>query len=133
MKKINKTIIIIAIYLIHLFFYVGMSFITFINMSNWDIVLKKFNIHSNISQYNHLYISIFYIILSTYFMFKSLNFHFKKMVKVLIYTTSYAFVFIAIYKYYSIKHFVRILLIAIGLILSLNALYKKINICNHVF
>lgn len=133
MKKINKIImIIVAIYLIHLLFYIGMSFITLINMSNWDIVLKKINISSNISQYNHLYISIYYFALSTYFIFKSFNFSIHKLIKILIYTISYTFVFIAFYKYYSIKYFINILLITNGLLLSLNVLLKKINICNYV-
>ncbi len=133
MKNINKTkMFILSIYLIHLFLYICMSYIIYINISNWNMVFQKLKLNSNIIQYNHLYISIFYIILSTYFMFKSLNFSIHKIIKILVYAISYSFAFIALYKYYSNKEFISILLIANGLILSLNMLYKKINISNHV-
>ncbi|MFT5875645.1 MAG: heme/copper-type cytochrome/quinol oxidase subunit 3 [Clostridium sp.] len=133
MKNKNKTIMFIfSIYLIHLFFYIFMSYITFINMSTSNRVWQKLKLNSNIIEYNHLYISAFYLILSTYLMCKALNFSIHKLIKILIYTISYAFVFIAAYKYYSSKEFVNILLIANGLIISLNLLYKKINISKNV-
>ncbi len=127
MENIKKTkMFIIATYLIHLIFYVGMSYITLINMSNWNIVFQKLKISSNIGQYNHLYISIYYLILSTYFMFRALDFSIHKLIKILIYTISFAFAFIALYKYYSITEFINILLIANGLIISLNYICQLI-------
>src|SRR5665648_243487 len=100
-KNINKKTIksIIAIYLIHLFFYIGMSYIILTNMSTWNRVVQKLNINSNIDQYNHLYISVFYFILSTYLMLESLDFSIHKLIKILVYTISFAFLFIALYKY----------------------------------
>ncbi|AET67397.1 hypothetical protein Desor_1758 [Desulfosporosinus orientis DSM 765] len=133
MKNVNKaTMSIIAIYLIHLLIYIGMSYITLMNMSHWNLVFLKLKINSNIDQYNHLYISVFYLILSTYLMLNSLNFSMHKLITILVYTISYAFAFFALYKYYSIKEFIDILLIANGLVLSLNVLFKKINKSHHL-
>lgn len=131
MKNINRMFIIVAIYLTHLCFYIGMSYIILMNMSNWNIVFQKLKINSNIDQYNHLYISVFYLILSTYLMLNSLNFSIHKLIKILVYTISYAFAFIALFKYYTIKEFIDILLIANALVLSLYIFCKKINKSHH--
>jgi|SRR5665648_349237 len=133
MKNINKKTIksIIAIYLIHLFFYIGMSYIILTNMSTWNRVVQKLNINSNIDQYNHLYISVFYFILSTYLMLESLDFSIHKLIKILVYTISFAFLFIALYKYYSINQFIDIYVIANGLLLSLKYIMQKINKSHH--
>src|SRR5665648_950969 len=133
MKNINKKTIksIIAIYLIHLFFYIGMSYIILTNMSTWNRVVQKLNINSNIDQYNHLYISFFYFILSTYLMLESLDFSIHKLIKILVYTISFAFLFIALYKYYSINQFIDIYVIANGLLISLKYIMQKINKSHH--
>lgn len=128
MNKINKTrMIIVVIYLLHLIFYVFMSYITEINISNWINIVHKLKINTNITPYNHIYISIYYFILSTHLMFEFLNLCINKKVKILVYATGYVFAFISLYNYYNIKDFISLFLVANGLILSLRTLYKKIN------
>lgn len=72
--------------------------------------------------------TIYYIILSTYFMVKALNIYINKKVGILIQIVGYLFAVIGLYLYYHFRSFVEILLITNGLIISINAIYKKINI-----
>ncbi|HSH36882.1 MAG TPA: hypothetical protein VK998_11610 [Schnuerera sp.] len=129
MKKIHKIIfLIIGIYLIHLLIYIGMVHIINTNITTWANAVKKLKINSNIDSYTHVYIHIYYFGLSTYFMLKSLKIPIGKIPKIIIFIITYAFIFMGLYKYYEIKYFIQMLLIANGLLITLNMLYKKINI-----
>ncbi|WP_026895343.1 hypothetical protein [Clostridiisalibacter paucivorans] len=132
MKKVNKTILLIAsIYVIHLLVYIGMVHVIDINIRDWTNVVEKLKINSNIDSYTHLYVHIYFFVLSIYFLLKSLNISINRGPKIIIFAVAYAFIFIGLYKYYDIKYFIQMLLIASGLILTLNMLYKKINIYNY--
>lgn len=129
MDKINKKrIYVIFIYTLHLAFYIAASYLVISNMSRWFRVAQKLKIDSVINQYNHLYLSIYYLTLSTYYMIKGLNIYIQQRVTVLLHIIAYSFVILAIYKYYTIDEFINILLITIGLTLSLKELYKRINL-----
>lgn len=129
MKKINKTKgIIITIYLLHLFLFIILSNIMKTNISNWINIFSKLKVTTNISYYNHIHIIIYYIILSTYYMVKALNIYINKKVGILVQIVGYLFALIGLYIYCDFKSFVDILLITSGLIISINAIYKKINV-----
>lgn len=129
MKKMNKTKgIIILIYLFHLFLFVILSYIAEKNIIEWIDILAKLKIPSTVSFYNHIYMIIYYIILSTYYMVKALDLNINKKVGILIQIVGYLFAVIGIYLYYHFESFVEILLITTGLIISINAIYKKINV-----
>lgn len=129
MKKINKTKgIIIIIYLVHLFLFIILSFIVVANLINWINIYIKLKIPTNVSYYNHIYIILYYIILSTYYMVKAFNIYINKRVGILIQIVGYLFALIGLYIYCDFKSFVDILIITSGLIISVNAIYRKINI-----
>jgi len=134
MKNVNKSNLFTTIvYLLFLCFYFFMSYVTTINMQTWNNVYQKLELDSNLIQYNHIYITFHYFILSTYLLFKSLKKHVSRIFTILAYTISYIFAFIALYKYYTSYDFIKILLIANGLIIGLNLIYKKIHASRRVF
>ncbi|WP_018250277.1 hypothetical protein [Orenia marismortui] len=126
MKKNKKTILVISMYLFSLSIYIGMSYITHINMMEQKIVFNKLNIPSKIESYNHIYLSLYFIILSIFFMIKSLKlFSIPKIIDIFVFIIAFIFVVIAVYKFYTINAFVEMLLIANGLVLMLNFIYKR--------
>jgi len=131
MKNVNKTrMLIILIYLLHLLVYLGALYVSSLNIANWNRAFYKLKMYSNIIQFNHIYVSLFYYILTTSFFFKSLNLYKNKLITILAYISSFAFAIIAIYMYRSSKDALGIFMIANGITLSLNAFYKKINLSN---
>jgi len=72
MKNRQKTILIILIYLFSLSVYIGMSYLTHINMMEHERIFNKLNIPSRIDSYNQIYLSLYFLILSTYFMIKEI-------------------------------------------------------------
>lgn len=128
MGNINKTKRkIIIIYLIHLFLFIVLSCLTLTNLIDWINISKKLGIDTNVSHYNHIYMILYYIILSTYYMVKALNVRINKQAGVLIQIAGYLFALTGLYIYHSFKSFVDIIVIVNGLIISINAIYKKIN------
>lgn len=109
--------------MISLILYAAISYIFILNITSWANIYNKLNIISDIGNYNHLYLSMYYIIFSTCLMFENLNFHNKK--KNIIKSIAYVFMCISIYKYHMIKIFIKMLLITNVLILSFYNLYKK--------
>lgn len=128
MKKINKArLLIVSVYLIHLLVYIGTVHIINTNIASWIDLVNKLKLDSNIDSYTHLYVHIYYFILSTNLMLSSLSILISKIPKILIFVMAYAFAFIGLYKYYDIKYYAQMIVIASGLILSLRMIYKKYN------
>lgn len=132
MEKNNKTrvaiIIIYLIYLIHLLLFIIISYFTNRNILSWIRIYQKLEIDSCIDYYNHIYIILYYTILSTYYMFKALNLYVNKKLGILIKIIGYLFAIIALYIYYTLRPFVDILIITNGLLISISAIYRKINL-----
>ncbi len=102
-EKNHKIIfLIISIYLIHLLIYIGMVHIINTNITNWTNIVNKLKINSNIDSYTYVYIHIYYFGLSTYFMLKSLKIPIGKMLKIIIFIITFAFIFMGLYKHFEI-------------------------------
>ncbi|PRX16925.1 hypothetical protein BX659_1606 [Orenia metallireducens] len=126
MKNRQKTILIILIYLFSLSIYIGMSYLTHINMMEHKRIFNKLNIPSRIDSYNQIYLSLYFVILSTFFMIKSLKlFSIPKIIDIVVFIIAYTSIGIAIYKFYTINEFIDMLLIANGLVLMLNFIHKR--------
>lgn len=132
MNNINKKIFyIVVIYSIHLIFYTIISCLMINEMLTLEIALQKFDVNRPIIEYNHIYISIYYIVLSTYFMVKTLNCNIYKVTKIIIYGFSLIIFFIALYKYYKVYNFVQMTLVFNGLLISLNCIYTYKKFSNN--
>lgn len=109
MSKFSKTkLLIIALYLICLLFYVLMLYITNINMEQWDRVLKKLKLEHPIDMntFTFLHIHLCYFILSTYFMLKYLNISIiNKIPGVIIHIIAFSLLLTGVLKYYSVKYY----------------------------
>lgn len=129
MEKINKTRWkIIIIYLTHLLLFIIFSYFTNRSILSWIRIYAKLKINSSVDYYNHIYIILCYTILSTYNMFKALNFHINKKLGILIQIVGYLFAIIALYIYFSLRSFVDTLVITNALLVSISAIYRKINL-----
>lgn len=127
----KKKFFIVAIYLIHLIFYTTISYLMINEMLTLEMALQKFDTNRPIINYNHTYISIYYIVLSTYFMVKTLNCNIYKIARILIYGFSLIIFFIALYKYYKVYNFVQMTIVFNGLLISLNYIYKHKKFSNN--
>ncbi len=129
MKKINKTKgIIIGIYLLHLLLFTILSYFMITNINNWINNFIKLKIPTNVSCYNHIYITLYYIIFSTYSMLKALNIYINKIVGILIIIVAHLFVLLDLYIYLDFRSYTENIFITVGLIASMNAIYRKIHI-----
>lgn len=103
-----------------------MSYLTHINMMEHKRIFNKLNIPSRIDSYNQIYLSLYFVILSTFFMIKSLKlFSIPKIIDIVVFIIAYTSIGIAIYKFYTINEFIDMLLIANGLVLMLNFIHKR--------
>lgn len=133
----KRIILIFFLYFIHLVLYVIILNFAIEKMTilvdNLERLNKDFNLSDYhalylMKNYNHIYLTIYYLILSTYFIIKSLGIYIPKLIGFSILVTGFIFAIVAIYLYYSVTDFVNMYLLVNGLILSLNMFYKRINL-----
>jgi len=123
----KKKIWVIAIYILHFIVYFLISNLMINDMLEFEKALQKFDVNYTLIPYNHIYISIFYFILSTYYTLSNLNFKFSKKINFVIYISAFIFFFIALYKYYTLNDFIKMSVIFNGLLVSLNLICRKIT------
>ncbi len=127
MKNIvKKKTWLIYTYILHFIIYFIISKLMINEILTFEKSLQKFDINYVSKIYNHIYISMFYFILSTYYTLIHLDFKISKKIKILVYTSAFIFFFIALYKYYTIYDFGKMAVIFNGLLISLNLIDKKI-------
>lgn len=129
MEKVHKTKgMIIGIYLIHLFLFIIFSYFMITNISEWINIFIKLKIPTKVSYYNHIYITLYYIIFSTYSLLRALNICKNKIVGILMIIVAHLFALLGLYIYIDFKSYTENISITVGLIISLNAIYRKVNL-----
>ncbi len=123
---IKKKMWVICTYILHFIIYFIISNLMINEMLTFEKSLQKLDINYISKTYNHIYISMFYFILSTYYTLINLDFNIPKKIKFLVYISAVIFFFIALYKYYSLYDFAKMAVIFNGLLISLNIVCKKI-------
>lgn len=127
METINKNKAkVVVIYVIHLAVFLWISTLMIKEMTIVENALAKLDKNYIVTSYNHVYLSLFYCILSTYYLVKNLNLKINKILKVLVYMFSLLFFFIALFKYYSLYNFVKIVIVSNGLLISINQISRRI-------
>ena len=123
-KKLKKYISII-IYLISIISYILLLKYTLININNYNYVIIKFNT-GKVINYNHIYITSMYIILSLYYF---INYFIKfnnKYLKMILYSFCLVLSIISLSKYYTSQHFINLFIGTIFNLMVLIIFYTRI-------
>lgn len=126
MEQVHKTKAkIVGLYLLFLFLFLIISHVMVIDVNNWIDSFLEQGKPLRISYYNHIYVILFYIILSTYYMLKALNIYINKKVAILIELVGYLFGLIGLYKFWCLRGFLSGMMVINGFVLGLDEIYKK--------
>ena len=122
-KKAN----VIIIYILHLAVYFLISIWMINKMTIFENNLKRLDKDYILTSYNHIYLSLFYLILSTYFTLENFDFNIGKITKTLVYIISLFFFFISLFKYSSLYNFINMVKVCTGLLISINLINRNIS------
>lgn len=128
MENISKKKIWISVtFILHFIAYFLLSSLMINNMLEFQRIVQKVDSNYIPIQYNHIYMSIFYFILSIYLVLLNLKFKISKKAHFIICIIAITFFFISLYKYYTINGFSEMTLVVSGLLVSLNTICRKIT------